>query len=73
MRPDGPRDEFAGPDAGPETPFPIRMSGPVIKGFGRGSKEVRSLPIYLFSDLMHWLLLRIAGCLFDTRHHQPVS
>ncbi|EEQ31856.1 riboflavin kinase [Microsporum canis] len=40
MRPEGPRDDFAGPDTGPEAPFPIRMSGPVIKGFGRGSKEL---------------------------------
>ncbi|KAG0346281.1 riboflavin kinase, partial [Gamsiella multidivaricata] len=24
----------------PETPFPIKMSGTVIKGFGRGSKEL---------------------------------
>lgn len=40
MRPDGPRDPLAGPDSGPEPPFPIKLSGPVIKGFGRGSKEV---------------------------------
>jgi riboflavin kinase len=40
MRPDGPRDPVAGPDRGPESPYPIRLSGPVIKGFGRGSKEV---------------------------------
>jgi len=40
MRPDGPRDPVAGPESGPEPPFPIRLSGPVIKGFGRGSKEV---------------------------------
>ncbi|KAF3480323.1 uncharacterized protein GIQ15_05670 [Arthroderma uncinatum] len=40
MRPEGPRDDYAGPDVGPESPFPIRMSGPVIKGFGRGSKEL---------------------------------
>ncbi|KAL1955364.1 hypothetical protein VTO42DRAFT_8646 [Malbranchea cinnamomea] len=40
MRPDGPRDPIAGPDSGPEPPFPIRLSGPVIKGFGRGSKEL---------------------------------
>ncbi len=40
MRPDGPRDPVAGPDSGPEPPFPIKLSGPVIKGFGRGSKEV---------------------------------
>ena len=41
MRPDGPRDPVAGPHTGPEPPFPIQLSGPVIKGFGRGSKEVR--------------------------------
>ncbi|OKL55717.1 Riboflavin kinase [Talaromyces atroroseus] len=40
MRPDGPRDPVAGPDQGPPTPYPIRLSGPVIKGFGRGSKEL---------------------------------
>lgn len=40
MRPDGPRDPVTGPDSGPEPPFPVRLSGPVIKGFGRGSKEV---------------------------------
>lgn len=34
------RDLFAGPDSGPEPPFPIKLQGPVIKGFGRGSKEV---------------------------------
>jgi hypothetical protein len=46
MRPDGPRDPVAGPDGGPEPPYPIGLSGPVIKGFGRGSKEVG---IMLFS------------------------
>ncbi|KAJ6086063.1 Riboflavin kinase [Penicillium sp. IBT 16267x] len=40
MRPDKPRDPVAGPDAGPDAPFPIRLSGPVIKGFGRGSKDL---------------------------------
>ncbi|KAJ5762562.1 uncharacterized protein N7511_005944 [Penicillium nucicola] len=40
MRPDKPRDPVAGPDAGPETPYPVRLSGPVIKGFGRGSKDL---------------------------------
>lgn len=40
MRPEGPRDDYAGPDSGPEAPFPIKLQGPVIKGFGRGSKEV---------------------------------
>lgn len=40
MRPDKPRDPVAGPNAGPEAPFPIRLSGPVIKGYGRGSKDL---------------------------------
>ncbi|KAF1829091.1 riboflavin kinase [Decorospora gaudefroyi] len=38
-RPDGPRDPIAGPDT-PEAPFPLKLRGPVIKGFGRGSKEL---------------------------------
>lgn len=32
--------EAVGRPEGPEHPFPIRFSGPIIKGFGRGSKEV---------------------------------
>ncbi|CAZ79254.1 unnamed protein product [Tuber melanosporum] len=31
----------AGPAEGPVDPFPLRLSGPVIKGFGRGSKELQ--------------------------------
>lgn len=42
MRPDKPRDRVAGPSTGPEPPFPIYLSGPVVQGFGRGSKEVRT-------------------------------
>lgn len=40
MRPDGPRDTIVGPDSGPEPPFPLKLNGEVVKGFGRGSKEV---------------------------------
>lgn len=40
MRPDGPRDSIVGPDNGPEPPFPLKLNGEVVKGFGRGSKEV---------------------------------
>jgi riboflavin kinase len=43
MRPDGPRPKIIGPDSGPESPFPLRMKGKVVSGFGRGSKEVRGL------------------------------
>ncbi|KAI4950037.1 hypothetical protein J4E91_004693 [Alternaria rosae] len=38
-RPDGPRDPIAGPET-PQPPFPIKLRGPVVKGFGRGSKEL---------------------------------
>ena len=31
---------FIGPTPGPEPPFPLRIEGPVIKGFGRGSREL---------------------------------
>ena len=34
------REPIVGPEDGPEPPFPIRLSGPIIKGFQRGSKEV---------------------------------
>lgn len=40
MKPSGPRDKIIGTDAGPEAPFPLRMHGKVVSGFGRGSKEV---------------------------------
>ncbi|KAG0651333.1 Riboflavin kinase [Hyphodiscus hymeniophilus] len=40
MRPDGPRPTIIGPDSGPEPPFPLRMKGDVVSGFGRGSKEL---------------------------------
>lgn len=45
MRPDGPRPLVVGPDTGPEPPYPLRLNGKVIKGFGRGSSEVRIQPI----------------------------
>lgn len=43
MRPEGLRDPIAGPDSGPEHPFPLKLSGEVIKGFGRGSSQVWAL------------------------------
>jgi len=36
-----PRPTIVGPDSGPDSPFPLRLSGHVIKGFGRGSKELQ--------------------------------
>jgi hypothetical protein len=35
------RPAITGPDV-PEAPFPIKVRGPVVRGFGRGSKEVCS-------------------------------
>lgn len=29
-----------GPTSGPESPYPLKIEGPVVKGFGRGSKEL---------------------------------
>jgi len=40
MPSNGSREPYAGPESGPELPFPIRLQGPVIHGFGRGSKEL---------------------------------
>ena len=40
MRLDRPRSPLAGPPSGPAAPFPISLSGPIVKGFGRGSKEL---------------------------------
>ena len=37
-----PRPSIVGPESGPEAPYPLRLDGPVVKGFGRGSKEVRT-------------------------------
>ncbi|KAG6062877.1 riboflavin kinase [Claviceps aff. humidiphila group G2b] len=34
------RPSIVGPDSGPESPFPYKMEGKVIAGFGRGSKEL---------------------------------
>lgn len=40
MRPNRPRSPLAGPSTGPAPPFPIPLSGPIVRGFGRGSKEL---------------------------------
>ncbi|PUU75695.1 hypothetical protein B9Z19DRAFT_1102808 [Tuber borchii] len=47
----------AGPTEGPEDPFPLRLSGPVIKGFGRGSKELQIPTANIPIDG-----LRVGGC-----------
>lgn len=40
MPPSAHRPLVTGPSTGPEPPFPIRLSGPIVKGFGRGSAEL---------------------------------
>lgn len=40
MRPSGARPALIGADSGPSAPYPLRMKGAVVSGFGRGSKEV---------------------------------
>lgn len=47
----------AGATEGPEDPFPLRLSGPVIKGFGRGSKELQIPTANIPIDG-----LRVGGC-----------
>ena len=39
------RPPIVGADSGPEPPFPLRLDGEIIKGFGRGSKEVSPHPV----------------------------
>lgn len=39
-RPAGSRPTVVGSPDGPEPPFPIHLSGPVVQGFGRGSAEL---------------------------------
>ncbi|KAK6346483.1 riboflavin kinase [Orbilia brochopaga] len=72
MRPSNPRPETAGPDSGPEPPYPIRLSGKVISGFGRGSKELGiptaniptdGLPDFIDSGIYFgWAGLRAKDC-----------
>lgn len=53
VRPNGPRDLIAGPDT-PQPPFPLKLRGPVIKGFGRGSKEVNTTRTPYALDIDTW-------------------
>jgi hypothetical protein len=42
------RPDIVGPDV-PDVPFPIKLSGPVQHGFGRGSKDL-GCPTGMFSN-----------------------
>lgn len=54
-----PRPSIVGPDTGPEPPFPYRMEGKVISGFGRGSKELgiptANLPVDESDSSSSWI------------------
>lgn len=57
---------IVGPESGPEPPFPLQMEGKVIKGFGRGSKEV--------SREIHFLLVPVLPLAFlPNSPDHPVS
>ncbi|KAL1871183.1 hypothetical protein VTK73DRAFT_2234 [Phialemonium thermophilum] len=60
------RPSIVGPDSGPEPPYPLRMSGPVISGFGRGSKELgiptANLPVD--STATPWIADIVSGVYF---------
>jgi len=55
MRPDGPRPKIVGPDSGPEPPFPFRMKGKVVSGFGRGSKDLGIPTANIPVDAAPWI------------------
>ena len=55
------------PDSGPEPPYPLRMEGEVISGFGRGSKEV------CLSSLNFCLGCSLTCTLIRTRTRAPLS
>lgn len=50
------RADIVGREVGPETPFPYKMEGKVISGFGRGSKEVSEFSLALQLHDSHFIL-----------------
>ena len=68
-----PREPVAGPEHGPETPFPIKLSGQIIKGFGRGSKDlgiptanipIEGLDVGGYTDITSGVYFGFAGISF---------
>ncbi|CAK7214969.1 riboflavin kinase [Sporothrix bragantina] len=60
------RPSIVGPDAGPEQPFPVKMEGPIISGFGRGSRELgiptANLPVD--AEATPWIADCVSGVYF---------
>ncbi|KUJ12497.1 riboflavin kinase [Mollisia scopiformis] len=63
-RPDAPRPEIIGDDSGPTKPFPLRMGGQVVQGFGRGSKELGIPTANLPVDTAPWIASADSGVYF---------
>ncbi|KAG5921746.1 riboflavin kinase [Claviceps capensis] len=68
------RPSIVGPDSGPERPFPYRMEGKVIAGFGRGSKELgiptANLPVD--STQTPWIDAILSGVYFGYASLQSI-
>ncbi|KAH7346298.1 hypothetical protein BKA65DRAFT_455722 [Rhexocercosporidium sp. MPI-PUGE-AT-0058] len=58
------RPQIIGPDSGPEAPFPLRMSGKVVSGFGRGSKELGIPTANIPVDTTPWIDTAESGVYF---------
>ncbi|KAL2069455.1 hypothetical protein VTL71DRAFT_14134 [Oculimacula yallundae] len=58
------RPQIIGPDSGPEAPFPLRMSGKVVSGFGRGSKELGIPTANIPVDTTPWIETAESGVYF---------
>ncbi|KAK0120192.1 riboflavin kinase [Cadophora gregata] len=58
------RPDIIGADSGPEPPFPLRMSGKVVSGFGRGSKELGIPTANIPVDTTPWISTAESGVYF---------
>lgn len=64
------RPAIVGPESGPEHPFPLQMEGKVIKGFGRGSKEV-SWSHFSLAHAHTPVCVCVCVCMLRAQHHFP--
>ncbi|RDL36996.1 uncharacterized protein BP5553_04429 [Venustampulla echinocandica] len=62
--PPAPRASIVGNDSGPESPFPLRMEGEVVSGFGRGSKELGIPTANIPVEGVSWLEAAESGVYF---------
>ncbi|KAH8816088.1 hypothetical protein F5884DRAFT_829333 [Xylogone sp. PMI_703] len=64
MPPNGPRPEVIGLETGPEAPYPLRMKGKVVSGFGRGSKDLGIPTANIPVDNVSWIETAPSGVYF---------